>query len=122
MRRFYPAHLKWKLAAAALMAGILLAWVLLDLPCLIRAATGIPCPSCGMSRAWLAVLRLDFSAAFSFHPMFWSVPVFGWLLLYDLHPLKRQWQNGLILGLLLAGYLGCYLIRLVAYLRGEIVL
>ncbi|MCD8347702.1 MAG: DUF2752 domain-containing protein [Lachnospiraceae bacterium] len=24
-----------------------------------------------MSRAWLSVLRLDFSSAFSFHPLFW---------------------------------------------------
>lgn len=28
-----------------------------------------------MSRAWIAALRLDFRGAFSFHPVFWSLPV-----------------------------------------------
>ena len=30
---------------------------------------------CGMTRAWLAALRLDFAAAFAYHPLFWVVPI-----------------------------------------------
>jgi hypothetical protein len=37
--------------------------------------TGIPCPSCGMTRACLRAARLDFRGAFEFHPLFWVIPV-----------------------------------------------
>jgi len=31
---------------------------------------GIPCPGCGMTRAFIALLKLDFAEAFYFHPLF----------------------------------------------------
>lgn len=43
--------------------------------CPIRWLTGIPCPGCGLSRAYLALLRGDLAGAFAFHPLFWAVPV-----------------------------------------------
>lgn len=52
-----------------------LALYLLDIGCVFRLLTGIPCPGCGMTRAWLAALRLDFAAAFAYHPLFWAVPI-----------------------------------------------
>lgn len=39
--------------------------------CLIRGLTGVPCPSCGMSRAIIAVINGDIIKAFKFHPLFW---------------------------------------------------
>ena len=42
--------------------------------CLLRRLTGISCPGCGLSRAYLACLRLDFGAAFTFHPLFPLLP------------------------------------------------
>lgn len=59
--------------------GVLfIAWLalyLLDIGCVFRLMTGIPCPGCGMTRAWLAALRLDFAAAIAYHPLFWVVPL-----------------------------------------------
>ena len=40
-----------------------------DLSCIIKTLTGISCPGCGMTRACLALLRLDFSAALYYHPL-----------------------------------------------------
>ena len=31
---------------------------------------GIPCPGCGMTRAFIALLKLNFTEAFYFHPLF----------------------------------------------------
>ena len=36
--------------------------------CPIKYLLGISCPGCGMTRALLAALRLDFSAAFGYNP------------------------------------------------------
>lgn len=43
--------------------------------CPIRLLTGVSCAGCGMTRAWLSVLRLDFRQAFYYHPLFLLPPV-----------------------------------------------
>lgn len=43
--------------------------------CPIRLLTGISCAGCGMTRACLCALRLDFRQAFYFHPLYPLVPV-----------------------------------------------
>lgn len=64
--------------ALSCIGVLFIAWLalyLLDIGCVFRLMTGIPCPGCGMTRAWLAALRLDFAAAFAYHPLFWVVPI-----------------------------------------------
>ena len=122
MFRKRPSHLIWKLTGLALMAGLLVFWVAMGWPCIPRRLTGIPCIGCGLSRAWLAALRLEFSAAFYFHPMFWSVPVLALFFLYDGELFRSRRFNRWCLGLMTAGWLVCYAIRLVAYLKGELIL
>lgn len=41
--------------------------------CPIRTLFGVNCPGCGLTRAFLAALHLDFKRAFSLHPLFWLV-------------------------------------------------
>ena len=43
--------------------------------CPIQWVTGISCAGCGMTRALLAAGRLDFGAAFAFHPLWPVVPI-----------------------------------------------
>jgi Protein of unknown function (DUF2752) len=38
--------------------------------CTFREVTGVPCPSCGATRAGLALAQGDFVAAFSYNPLF----------------------------------------------------
>lgn len=38
--------------------------------CLIRRTTGFPCPSCGMTRSYIELMRLNFKKAFYYHPLF----------------------------------------------------
>lgn len=64
--------------ALSCIGVLFVAWLalyLLDIGCVFRLMTGIPCPGCGMTRAWLAALRFDFAAAFAYHPLFWMVPI-----------------------------------------------
>lgn len=64
------------LAALALYVFILNC---LQIHCPFHYITGIPCPTCGMGRSLLAMLRLDLAAAFSYHPM--TLPVCAAVLL-----------------------------------------
>lgn len=41
---------------------------LLDATCLIRAITFHPCPTCGMTRAFLSLLRFDLEGYFYYNP------------------------------------------------------
>jgi hypothetical protein len=55
------------LAIAALLA-------LIPYPtCIVRLAVGQPCPACGLTRAGLSLLKLDFAAATHWHPL--AVPL-----------------------------------------------
>ncbi|MDD2371038.1 MAG: DUF2752 domain-containing protein [Firmicutes bacterium] len=42
---------------------------LMDISCLLRYLTGIPCPTCGATRAMFSLFRLDFFDYFYFNPM-----------------------------------------------------
>jgi hypothetical protein len=56
-------------AKAALACGIGLAYACFvsitgwGIPCMVHSLTGLDCPGCGISRMFLALLRLDFAAA-----------------------------------------------------------
>ena len=52
--------------------------------CPMKYVLGIACPGCGMTRAWLAVLHLDFSTAFAYHPLFLLGAIIAFAILF--HP------------------------------------
>lgn len=54
----------------------------ITLGCPFRRILGIPCPFCGMTRAVLSALRLDFAAAFHYHPLFFLAPLLGLCILF----------------------------------------
>lgn len=63
------------ISAIAAIALIYASFLRLGISCPIKFITGVSCAGCGMTRAWLHVFRLDFNAAFRFHPLFWTIPV-----------------------------------------------
>lgn len=93
--------------------GILL---LLDVGCLFRHITGIPCPGCGMTRAHLAALRLDFRAAFWYHPLwFLPLPLLAGQFLFPKGLFRnKKWNTALSIVLLIL-VVGVYGIRMFLY-------
>ncbi|MDY5027858.1 MAG: DUF2752 domain-containing protein [Oliverpabstia sp.] len=51
--------------------------------CPVKYFLGISCPGCGMTRAWLCIFHLDFAGAFTYHPLFWTVPFMAAAFLFD---------------------------------------
>ena len=57
------------LAPLLAVAAIYLIFNIVGISCPIKFLTGISCPGCGMTRALIHALRLDFAAAFFYHPL-----------------------------------------------------
>lgn len=73
--------MKQKISAFITITAVYVVLHILNIGCPIRFITGISCAGCGMTRAWLSVLELNFLQAFHFHPLFWTVPVISFVYL-----------------------------------------
>ena len=75
------------MAAAGLAAIVLIA----VFGCPFETLLGIPCPGCGMSRAFICLFHLDLRGAFIYHPLF--PLVIAWPIAYAIYAmyfLKRR--------------------------------
>ena len=108
-----------RLLILALFCVALLCIVCLGIGCPIRSLTGIPCPGCGLTRAWKAALQLEFADAFRYHPLFWSVPVLMAFCCFNGQIFRQKWLNIGILGLIGLGFAINYLVMLLAFLSGD---
>ncbi len=100
-------------AVSAVLAVVFLYAVMeaVGITCPIKFVTGISCAGCGMSRAWLSVLRLDLQKSFYYHPLFWLPPVFLIVVFLKKHMSKRTYQT--IMFTILSIYVIIYLYRLI---------
>lgn len=101
---------------AAFLAGLALFCLItheLGITCIIKSAFGIACPGCGMTRAVLSAIRLDFITAFALHPMFWSLPLLILYFLYDGRLFKSKKVDVGLLTLILAGFLLSWIVRFI---------
>ena len=94
------------LAAVGVMIGF-------GSPCPFDRFLHIPCLGCGMSRAWLSVLQLDFADAFSYHFMFWSVPPMVLCFWLNWEPFPKKWMNTALYTIVLAGFFVNWLVHLI---------
>lgn len=79
----------------------------LGVTCPIKALTGISCPGCGMTRAWISLLRLNPRRAFYYHPLF---PLPAFVLMAYLYPNIVSYKSkkiglGIIIGLFFIVYI-----------------
>ena len=75
--------LKDRLKILIIIFVIYLPFHLLHIGCPIKFITGISCPGCGMTRAVLSALTLQFQEAFYYHPLFWLSPIMIFLYLFE---------------------------------------
>lgn len=74
-KRFYLAFL----LIAYFTAAYIIMWKT-GITCVFLHFTGIPCPGCGMTRAFLSVIRLDFLGALRYNPLIFCMPyVFAYI-------------------------------------------
>lgn len=96
---------------ALCFVALILIMMLLHIPCPIKYLTGISCAGCGMTRALLSVLSLDFSAAFYYHPLWiWLFPTA--LLLIVLKAKKKKTAFSAVLSCVVFLFLAVWIFRL----------
>lgn len=108
-------NLKDKLICCAVFIVSLMVLWSFHIPCPIKWLTSIPCLGCGMSRAYISLLHLDFGQAFSMHPMFWSMPVLVAYFFKDYHLFKKKWLNNGILILIGVGFAAQWIVKLILH-------
>lgn len=94
---------KEDLSAVAAIAGIYGIMGMTGITCPILFMTGVSCAGCGMTRAWLSLLRLDFRAVFHYHPLFWLPALLVILFLFEKRIFKQSYWLWAALFLLVYG-------------------
>lgn len=70
----------------AVIAGVFLLCFFFE-SCLVHRLTGLPCPGCGMTRAYVSMFRLDFASAWYYHPLAFFLPL---PVMYLVH--RKSWH------------------------------
>ncbi|MBS7298776.1 MAG: DUF2752 domain-containing protein [Eubacteriales bacterium] len=96
--------IKQKVYATVLILFAVAIYYLTNVKCPILEVTGIRCLGCGMTRAIISAIKFNFKAAFSYHYMFWSVPLIYLIFLFDGRIFKRKCLNVILYILLLSGF------------------
>ncbi|KXB71395.1 DUF2752 domain-containing protein [Peptoniphilus sp. DNF00840] len=78
--------------------------------CPIKFMTGISCPSCGMTRAYLSLLRLDFKSAYYYHPLF-VLPALGLIIYIFRDKFSKKFLRGIEVSFVLV-FLIVYVFRM----------
>ena len=107
-----PSGRRKDIEAVAVIGLFYLGLEALGITCPILFLTGSSCAGCGMSRAWMALLRLDVSAAFQYHPLFW-LPVPAGIALLCRRRIPRRVGKALLIALCVV-FLAVYLARLLS--------
>lgn len=105
-----------KLSVIPLLGLLYAVMYFMNTTCIIKSLVGYPCPGCGMTRAIIFALRLDFVSAFALHPMVWSVPLLALYFLYDGRLFSNRRLNYGMLIAIGTGFLFNWIVRLIEYI------
>lgn len=107
MRKYLP-----RILLAVFLAGYFCFLYFSGFECRILKYLHIICPGCGMTRAARALVQLDFSAAFSYHPMVYSMPLVIIYIFTNGRLFKKKIVDDIILICIGAGFVINYVIKL----------
>ena len=110
--KFLREH-KRDLIAISAVVIVYLVMFLLGITCPIKYLTGISCPGCGMSRACIHALKLDFALAFQFHPLWIALPfALFFLVFFKVKAMKKSFYVTLAVSVCVM--LAVYFIRIIS--------
>lgn len=111
------AHYLIPIAIACIIYVLLFSFVIKGhSSCPIKEIFGIPCPGCGMTRAYKAFFTGHFLDALYFHPLFFSIPFLAIILIFNEIPfLNKLYRSKFFWFSVVALFLLVYIIRFTYY-------
>ena len=99
----------------------LLATKFLGSACPVYLIFGIPCPGCGMTRAWISLFSGDIAKAFYYHPAFFAAAIIAvCVILCVIKPkLKKSKAIAGIYIVLSVAFLIAYIYRMIVFFPNE---
>lgn len=105
-------NLRDKVLTLVILCPVLAVYKIFDIPCIFNLLFKVPCPCCGMTRAYINLLYLNVYGAFNMHPMFWSVPILLFYYIFDWKLFKLKWLDTLVLVIIGAGFLINWIVKI----------
>lgn len=88
--------------------------------CIFKLITGIPCPGCGMTRAFTHFFLGNIHEAFYYHPLFWLVPiVFGIVIFRKQKIISKIYHSNYFWGNLFGVVMTVYAYRMWLYFPNQ---
>lgn len=97
--------IKWKIILTLVLILYAVLAYIIPLQCPFYSLFKVKCPGCGMTRALISAIRLNFGQAFSYHIMFWSVPLLYLCFMRDGRLFKNKYLNFSFYILVLVGFM-----------------
>lgn len=91
LKRIFRNRVLWAVFAVSVFVAVM---SVTGIGCPIKYLTGISCAGCGMTRALLCALSLNFEEAFAYHPL-WAalIPVCVMLAVLEIKKKKRAFYR-----------------------------
>lgn len=113
--------IQYRFPFLAFMIYIVAANTILHEGCPFEIIFGIPCPACGITRAWICALKLDFSNAFYYHPLFLLIiPIMIVLIYKDYKYIDIFYKSNIFWLLLIVTVVLTYILRMIFQFPNEI--
>ena len=78
--------------------------------CPILFFTGVSCPGCGLTRAWISALSGDLNSAAYYHPLFLTVPFIILMFIFE-KKLPKKYIKAMSV-IFITAFLAVYIIRM----------
>lgn len=118
MRKLYDPKFKRAIIIIALLALYMAAAELITGSiCIVRSTIGLPCPGCGLTRAYQLLFTANLTEAFFFHPLFWFIPIFALVYLFKWIKYKNENPKWFIIfsASSIAVFFAVYFVRMILY-------
>ncbi|RXE59568.1 DUF2752 domain-containing protein [Acetivibrio mesophilus] len=84
--------------------------------CIFKNFFGLPCPGCGMTRAYFSLFKFDLASAFYYHPLFLLPVILAIIVVFKNNSFfVRLYKNNILWVSVSAGFILLWIVRLILF-------